>query len=147
MDVIKNRILLKKFLLQYKNYDKCMIKINNCLYNVLIADNENLRQKGFMNIDYIPKNYGMLFVFDKPQIIGFWMKNVNIPLYILFIDENNKIIHTDNMILQKNVNSDEDYIIYYINKPIKYAIEFNNNISKSDININDYIIFINCDIA
>lgn len=44
------------------------------------------RNYGFMNRKNIPDGTGMLFVFEKDQILNFWMKNTPHPLSIAYID-------------------------------------------------------------
>ena len=40
-----------------------------------VADSEEERNFGFMERKKIPDGTGMLFVFDREQILSFWMKN------------------------------------------------------------------------
>ena len=39
----------------------------------------------------IPDNTGMIFIWDKDQILSFWMKNTPHPLSIAYIDSKGKI--------------------------------------------------------
>lgn len=53
---------------------------------VEIARDPAERMKGLMDRDSIPKGHGMLFVFDAPQTLTFWMKNVPFDIDIGFFD-------------------------------------------------------------
>jgi len=56
-----------------------------------IADTEETRNRGFMDREEIPDGTGMVFIFDRDQILGFWMKNTPHPLSIAYIDSTGKI--------------------------------------------------------
>ncbi len=43
------------------------------------------------------KNRGMLFVYDQPSPLSFWMKNTYLPLTIAFIDKQGVIVHLEDM--------------------------------------------------
>lgn len=48
--------------------------------------------QGLQNRTELCKNCGMLFVFDNNQVLSFWMKNTLLPIDIIYLDENNKVI-------------------------------------------------------
>lgn len=50
-----------------------------------VADTEAKRKFGLMGRKSLPKDYGMLFVFDTPTKPVFWMKDCFISLDIIFI--------------------------------------------------------------
>ena len=56
-----------------------------------IAEKPEDRNHGFMGRKNIPDGTGMLFVFEKDQILSFWMKNTPHPLSIAYIDSKGKI--------------------------------------------------------
>lgn len=68
------------------------IEIGDKQYNVKIAKTEEEKTKGLMNIEELPENEGMLFVYDEPQTVEFWMKDTKIPLDIIFIDQDYEVI-------------------------------------------------------
>ena len=62
------------------------IEINDKEYNVLVAQTEDEKATGLMNVMEMDDNEGMLFIYDTPQTLEFWMKDTEIPLDIIFID-------------------------------------------------------------
>lgn len=68
------------------------LEINGKEYNVTVASTEDEKEKGLMNVSEMPENEGMLFVYDEPQTLGFWMKDTKLPLDIIFIDEFGEVV-------------------------------------------------------
>ncbi len=55
------------------------------------------RATGLMNRFGLQPEHGMVFVFDRPQPLGFWMRNTYVPLSIAFIDASGKIVNIEDM--------------------------------------------------
>jgi len=53
-------------------------------FNVEVADDDAEQQLGLMNRPSLPKSSGMLFVYDRPREVVFWMQNTLIPLDMIF---------------------------------------------------------------
>lgn len=53
-------------------------------WTVAIASGGDDRARGLMGVDDLGDIDGMLFVFDEPALVTFWMKNTLIPLDIAF---------------------------------------------------------------
>lgn len=64
---------------------------NNC-FSVEVAHTQQELEKGLMFRQSLDKDKGMLFVFPGEGIYPFWMKNTLIPLDIIWIDSNNKVV-------------------------------------------------------
>jgi len=45
----------------------------------------------------LPEDEGMLFVFEEPQMLEFWMKNTYVPLDIAFIASDGRILNIEAM--------------------------------------------------
>ena len=61
-------------------------------FKVEIADDEAERQRGLMFRPQLDRGRGMLFEFPSEQMRSFWMKNTYIPLDIIYIARNGRIV-------------------------------------------------------
>jgi len=60
-------------------------------YPVEIAATPDLRARGLMYRESLPDGRGMLFLFPKPSVEGFWMKNCNFAIDIVWMDEKRRV--------------------------------------------------------
>jgi len=61
-------------------------------YVVEVSDNRDTRMKGLMEREKLDADKGMLFIFENERISAFWMKNMKIPLDIIFMDKDYKVV-------------------------------------------------------
>ena len=96
-------------------------KTKPVILNCEIAKTISEKIKGLMHRDHLPSDKGMLFPFILPWIRFFWMKNVKIPLDIIFVNRNLKII----TIYEAPVESSFLYKNYWSHGFCKYVVECN----------------------
>jgi len=85
---------------------------------VSIADTTTEREQGLSGTAELPTGAGKLFVFEQPGTYGFWMKDMNYSIDIIWLDEYINIISITEYV------SPETYPeVFYPNSPIVYALE------------------------
>ena len=62
------------------------LTIGESVIHVEQAVTPDERARGLMWRESLPRDNGMLFVYEQPEMPAFWMKNTPIPLSVAFID-------------------------------------------------------------
>ncbi len=138
------KIIDAKEVLQFnqnpKNYNvKLQIIDNNKIiteFLVAVANDDHKKMYGLMNLDKLPQNHGMLFNFFTKRVITMWMKNTKIPLDMLFIDENNKIVKIETNTTPKSLD------LINSTHPVTTVLEINGGLSnKFNIKVGNTVRF------
>ena len=96
----------------------------SAVFDVDVADDHAERSKGLMFVEEMPKRAGMLFVYERPQPVSFWMRNTLIPLDMLFFDANGvlKRVHSNAVPLDETpIPGGQD---------IQYVLEINGGLAQ-----------------
>nr|WP_242616955.1 DUF192 domain-containing protein [Rivibacter subsaxonicus] len=88
------------------------------LIHAEVARTEEQRSIGLMHRPSLAANDGMLFVFDRPGVQCFWMKNTLIPLSIAFVADDGTIVNIAEM-KPRSLDS------HCSAKPVRLALEMN----------------------
>ncbi len=61
-------------------------------FSIEVADTDFERSAGLMFRDDMDDDHGMLFVFETTRRLSFWMQNTPMPLDLVFIGEDGRIV-------------------------------------------------------
>lgn len=119
-------IFIIYLLFQTKKIIEPQVCIKQICFQVEVAQTQEEREIGLMYRKNLGQNKGMLFIFPKEGIYSFWMKNTLIPLDIIWIDLDNKIIE-----ISKNIKpcKNQDCELITPEKEVLYVLEINSGLS------------------
>jgi uncharacterized membrane protein (UPF0127 family) len=100
------------------------VKIKEKKFTLEVADTDARRSRGLMFRKSMAADHGMLFVFEKADTWGFWMKNTEIPLDLVFLDESRRVIGIYALRPHDETSVGPD-------KPAKFALELNLGTAKA----------------
>lgn len=85
---------------------------------VLVAENDKNRKKGLSGKSSLGEYEGMLFVFEESLKHGIWMKDMNFPIDIIWLNDLNEVIH-----LEERISPETFPKVFYPNKSASYVLE------------------------
>lgn len=98
-------------------------------FNVEIAETPQELATGLMNRKGILDNQGMLFVFPKPDKLTFWMKNTYVPLDMIFMDKDMKIVKIEKSAQPCKTVKDTDCPLFKASEA-QYVLEIKGGLSE-----------------
>jgi uncharacterized membrane protein (UPF0127 family) len=101
--------------------DRVQIEMGNNIaaFDVEVVDTFETRAKGLMFRESMARFSGMLFVYEQPQSVSFWMRNTLIPLDMVFMDHTGLVVkvHSNAVPLDENsiFGGDDIFAVLEIN--------------------------------
>jgi uncharacterized protein len=95
------------------------VSINASLYDVQLADTDAERTQGLSGVESLSPNGGLLMQFDTNHEWGIWMKDMLIPLDIIWLDETKNVVY-----IKENVSPELGTdVVMQPKKPSRYVLE------------------------
>ena len=95
-----------------------MVQAGPVLLTAEVASTPEDRAKGLGGRSGLATGEGMLLDFDKPDLYGIWMKNMQFPLDIIWLDTNLMVVH-----IESSVSPTTYPAVFKPSSPAKYVLE------------------------
>lgn len=105
--------------INYRQYPRVPLTVGGVTFDVRVATTDATRERGLSGTKELARTEGMLFVFDSDDTWGIWMKDMTIPIDILWLDKNKKIIY----MVKEAQPSSYPYTTFKPSKPARYVVE------------------------
>ena len=114
-------VLAALFIMQL-NHDAVMstLRVGQGEFAIRVARTDEERERGLSGTTKLPADRALLFVFPSNDTWGIWMKDMNYPIDIVWLDENKTVI----FIKQHASPSSYPGEIFKPSKRAKYVVEF-----------------------
>lgn len=78
----------------YRNFQPSSeLKLGSGVFAIQVADTDAKRTNGLSGVSHLNANQGLLMVFPSDDEWGVWMKDMKIPLDIIWMDHEKKVIY------------------------------------------------------
>lgn len=114
-----------------------VIRVGDTMVRVEVADTYDKRIQGLSGKESLSKGTGMLFVFEKPDLYGIWMKDMNFDIDILWVNEFDQIIY-----IVEQATPDSYPETFLPPTPSKYILEVPTSfVKENNIKVGDRVDF------
>ncbi len=105
-----------------RNFQETRLLANNkIMIKVALANTNSEWTKGLSGCAFIPGGSGMYFAFGKPSITAFWMKDMLVPIDIVWIS--NRVVIGVERNIQPPADSNEELRLYRPPRPVDAVLE------------------------
>lgn len=131
------------------------VQINGKVFKVEVADTIRSRAQGLSGREGMDEDYGMIFIFDSPAMQGFWMKDMNFPLDMIWIKGDSpsqifpgktwegKIVGFKENVQPEPEKTVFGLTVYNSPEPVDKVLELNaGTVQKKGIKVGDMVKFI-----
>ena len=114
-------------LTNFNNKKEARVCFQDHCFDVELAISAEEKRKGLMYMERLDPDKGMLFIYREEKEHSFWMKNVLIPLDIIWINGESEVVF-----ISENTQPCKESFCQSINpgKNAKYVLEINAGLSK-----------------
>lgn len=100
------------------SYATTSLMVGDTTLTLEIADTPEKSSLGLSFREYLPEDHGMLFIFDAPGLHGFWMKDMQFPIDIAWLNDAFCVVY-----VSRKVSPSSYPTIYVPSAPARYVIE------------------------
>ena len=116
------------------------VRIGEVSVQASVARTPEERQQGLSGTPYLPEGVVKLFVFDAVGDLGIWMKDMQYPIDILWLDTAGQVVHIEDMVQPNTYVSDTNAEVFNSPVPAQYVIETKAGfVAENDIRIGSYV--------
>lgn len=100
------------------------------IFTVDIADSVDEQTLGLGDVDVLPANHGMLFVYSQADVYTFWMRNVEYPIDIIWLRDGTVVDITANVPPESPTTALSEYRVYSPKQPVNMVLEVGSGVAE-----------------
>jgi len=118
-------VLLSIFLV--RDFRKETIQFGSRALQVEVVNTDELRTKGLSGRESLQANQAMWFEFNNPDVHCFWMKDMNFPIDIVWLNDQRKVVH-----IKENAQPSSYPESFCPNTTAKYVLEVQSGLVRQE---------------
>lgn len=123
------------------NYRKTSVEVRGVLFSADVADTDFSRMLGLSGRSGLGDREGMLFLFEKAALHGFWMKDMRFPIDIIWI-QGGRVIGVEENVAPEPGKSPWSLRVYYPPAVVETVLEVPaGTVGRHGIGVGDAVSF------
>ncbi len=110
------------------NDDEVVLLVGDKEFKVEVVDTQEKRVKGLSEREYLPIDTVLLFVFDREEKHGIWMKDMNFAIDIIWLDKDYYVVDYMEDVLPETFPD-----AFYPKEVARYVVEVNGGFIRTHV--------------